>query len=97
MCASWPPARSSCSRRCAAWMRDQGHAAVTSVAIHREGTKIDPATGDHIVFTRSGSCCYVLVADLEDGSRHAIGVGYPGISTEPIAAEWEVADGRPAP
>ena len=77
--------------------RDQGHAAVTSVAIHREGTKTDPATGDHIIFTRSGNCCYVLVADLEDGSRHAIGVGYPGISTEPIAAEWEVAGGRSAP
>ena len=77
--------------------RDQGHAAVTSVAIHREGTKIDPSTGSHIIFTRSGNCCYVLVADLEDGSRHAIGVGYPGISTEPIAADWEVADGLSAP
>jgi hypothetical protein len=77
--------------------RDQGHAAVASVAIHREGTIIDPATGDRILFARSGSCCYVLVADLEDGSRHAIGVGYPGISTEPIAVDWEAAGRDPAP
>ena len=73
--------------------RDRGHAAVTSVAIHREGTVIDSATGKQILFARSGGCCYVLVADLEDGSRHAIGVGYPGIWTEPIAVEWETGAG----
>jgi hypothetical protein len=77
--------------------RDPGHAAVRSVAIHREGTMIDPATGKMIIWARSGACCSVLVAELADGSRSAIGVGYPGISTEPIAVEWEIGGEPLAP
>jgi hypothetical protein len=77
--------------------RDAGHAETSSVAIHREGTSIDPETGNVIIWARSGACCSVLVAELVDGSRSAIGVGYPGISTEPIAIEWEVGGAPHAP
>ena len=78
-------------------VRDPGHAEVGSVAIHREGIAIDPATGKVIIWARSGACCSVLVAQLADGSRSAIGVCYPGISTEPIAIDWEVGGGPHAP
>jgi hypothetical protein len=40
--------------------------------------------------TRTGGPFRVLVVVLADGTTHAIGVGYPGISQTAIAIEWEV-------
>ena len=65
--------------------RDPGHAAVARVTLRHEGTPVDPATGDRILLTRSGGAPDVAVFELEDGTVTAIGVGYPGISREPMA------------
>ena len=73
--------------------RDPGHAAVVSARLHREGAVFDPATGNQILMTRSGSCCQVLVVELADGTTSAIGVGYPGISQEAVAIPWEIPPG----
>jgi hypothetical protein len=64
--------------------RDPGHPAVIRVVLHREGTTVN-AKGEHILVTRSGSCCVVARFELADGSVAAIGVGFPGVSTLPIA------------
>lgn len=70
--------------------RDPGHAAVVSTELHSEGLALD-RNGDRFMYTRSGSCCSVLVMTLADGSVHAIGVGYPGISPHAIAIDREVS------
>ncbi len=69
--------------------RDPGHAAVVSSQLHSEGAALAP-NGDRILYTRSGACCSVLVMTLDDGSIHAIGVGSPGISPNPVAIDREV-------
>ena len=71
-------------------VRDPGHAPVVTTQLHHEGTLPDPKTGSRILMTRSGACCKVLVVGLADGSTHAIGVGYPGISKEAVAIPWEM-------
>lgn len=64
--------------------REPGHAAVMRVTLHVEGTLVDPATGDRILLTRSGGAPSVAVFELGDGTVTAIGVGYPGVSREPM-------------
>jgi len=64
--------------------RNPGHAAVTRVSLNVEGSLVDPVTGDQILLTRSGGAPLIAVFELEDGSVTAIGVGYPGISREPM-------------
>jgi hypothetical protein len=66
--------------------RDPGHAVVVRATLHREGTlvEIDPASGGQILRTRSGGAPSIAVFELADGTLTAIGVGYPGISREPV-------------
>jgi len=52
-----------------------GHAPVRSVRIHDEG----PQRNGQVI-TRIGAWIHVAVFNLADGSAHAIGVGYLGIS-----------------
>jgi hypothetical protein len=68
-------------------LRDPDHAAVARVSLHDEGALVDPATGDRILRTRSGGGPSIAVFALEDGTVTAIGVGYPGISREPMVFE----------
>jgi hypothetical protein len=68
--------------------RDPAHPAVARWEIHAEGVWYDPKTGTRALRTMSGSCCDVLVLRLEDGTTAAIGVGYPGISQEPVGLPW---------
>jgi hypothetical protein len=101
---SWPVGgRYECStdRRCDELIRvglagidkrDPDHAAVTAVELHSEGTFVDPVTGNKLLMSRSGSLC-VLVVRLDDGGMSAIGVGYPGVSQEPMAFPWEMRPG----
>jgi hypothetical protein len=70
--------------------RDPGHAAVVATELRDEGVILDPSTGHQILMARSGGCCAVLLVRLADGTTRAIGVGYPGISREPVAIPWEV-------
>ena len=70
--------------------RDPGHAPVVSASLHAEGALVD-AQGRRILLTRSGGPFGVLVVVLGDGTTHAIGVGYPGISQTPMAFPWEAA------
>lgn len=62
-----------------------GHADVVGLELHREGVRIDPATGNVLLAVRSGNCCQVALFRLSDGTERALGVGYPGIATEPMA------------
>ena len=62
-----------------------GHAAVVEFGLYNEGSRIDAETGDKILVIRSGACCEVALYRLADGTEHALGVGYPGISTTPMA------------
>ena len=64
--------------------RNPGHAAVTRVSLHAEGALVDATTGDRILHTRSGGSPMIVVFQLEDGTASAVGVGYPGISREPM-------------
>ena len=64
--------------------RDPGHVAVARVTLRHEGTSVATATGDRILLTRSGGAPDIAVFELLDGSVTAIGVGYPGISREPM-------------
>jgi hypothetical protein len=66
--------------------RNPGHPAVVRVVLHQEGTTVN-AKGEHILVTRSGSCCVVARFELADGTVAAIGVGYPGVSKIPIAID----------
>lgn len=67
--------------------RDPGHPPVVSTSLHAEGALVD-AQGRRILLTRSGGAPSVLVVVLGDGTTHAIGVGYPGISQTAIAFPW---------
>jgi hypothetical protein len=65
---------------------DPDHAHVVDWAMHREGWYADPTQpGKKLLPTRSGGCCHVFVAELADGTAVAFGVGFPGVSTAPIA------------
>jgi hypothetical protein len=64
--------------------RDPDHADVIAATLHREGTQVDPVTGDQILMTRSGGAPSIALFAFADGSVTAIGVGYPGISREPM-------------
>ncbi len=75
-------------------LRDSGHAPVIKTHLHAEGAIIDPATGHQILTTRSGGCCHVLVVDHTDGTTSAIGVGFPGVSREAVAIDWETITAR---
>jgi hypothetical protein len=61
------------------------HAAAVAWSIHREGQYRDRRTGNRILPTRSGGAPDILVVTLADGRTVAIGVGYLGVSREPIA------------
>ena len=67
--------------------RNPGHAPIASVTLHEEGVVFDPA-GSAILTVRSGGCCDVARFQLVDGTLHAIGVGYPGVSDEPFASDY---------
>jgi hypothetical protein len=69
--------------------RDPGHAPVVATSLHGEGALVD-AQGRRVLFERSGGAFGVLVVLLGDGTTHAIGVGYPGISQTAMAFPWEV-------
>ncbi len=70
--------------------RDPGHPEVSRVEIHLLGTVVD-AQGRTILFVTSGGPQRVAVFDLADGSRRAIGVGYPGVSqTLQVFDTWVV-------
>lgn len=64
--------------------RDPGHAVVVRATLHHEGPLLDPATGQQILRTYSGGAPKIAVFELADGTVTAIGVGYPGISREPV-------------
>lgn len=70
-----------------------GELAVVATWLHHEAARVDPVTGDQILSTRSGSCCDVLLVRLADGSERAIGVGFPGISQEPVVFDWNTGEG----
>lgn len=67
--------------------REKGHAPVVRATLHIEGVVLDEE-GNQMLWTRSGACCSVALFELADGSVHAIGVGYPGISGDPIAIDY---------
>jgi hypothetical protein len=67
-----------------------GPAEVVSWSLHRDGSLIDPATGVERLSTRSGGQMSVLVAELADGTRRAIGVSFPGISADAEVVPWAV-------
>jgi hypothetical protein len=60
-----------------------GHAAIVGATLHEEGSIVN-ASGEQVLVTRSGTA-WVARFELADGSLHAIGVGYPGVSREPQA------------
>jgi hypothetical protein len=64
--------------------RDPAHPAVVRATLHSEGDLFDPATGQRILRTYSGGAPRIAVFELADGTVTAIGVGYPGISREPV-------------
>ena len=66
-----------------------GHAPVVSTSFHAEGALVD-AQGRRVMLTRSGGPFGALIVVLGDGTTHAIGVGYPGISQTAMAFPWEV-------
>jgi len=67
-------------------IRNRGHADVVTVTIHELGKVVD-AQGQIVLTTRSGGPPRVVVFELADGTRRAIGVAYPGISKDPIAMD----------
>lgn len=67
--------------------RELGHAPIVRATLHIEGVVLDD-DGNQILWTRSGACCNVALFELEDGSVHAIGVGYPGIARDPVAIDY---------
>jgi hypothetical protein len=62
--------------------RDPGHAPVVEAQLHEEGPD---AAGSPVI---RSSPFLVAVFRLADGSTRAIGVGYPGVSTEPMALDY---------
>lgn len=63
--------------------RKPGHAPVVSARLHRYVYINDQ--GDEYLPSLSGGKMDVLVVVLLDGSKHAIRVGFPGISQDPVA------------
>ena len=63
-----------------------GHAAIVRVSLHNEGVYYDE-DGQQILWTRSGSCCLVVLFELADGSKRAVGVGLPGVARTLTAFE----------
>jgi hypothetical protein len=76
--------------RCSAWRATisisatRGHAPVVRATLHVEGSLIDPETGQQILRARSGGAPRIAEFELADGTVTAVGVGYPGISREPV-------------
>jgi len=66
--------------------REPGHPAIARVTLHAFGRQVD-AEGRILIQMTSGSR-WVAVFELEDDSVRAIGVGYPGVSREPIAMDY---------
>jgi hypothetical protein len=64
--------------------QNPGHPPIVRATLHVEGPLFD-ANGNHLLVTRSGSCCSVVLVELADGSIRAVGVGYPGVSQTPMA------------
>jgi hypothetical protein len=62
-----------------------GHAEIVEFGLYSEGSRVDPETGKRILVKRSIDCCEVALFRLADGTEHALGVGYPGFSTTPMA------------
>ena len=67
-------------------IRNRGHADVVTVTIHEIGRFVN-AQGQVVLTTSSGGPPRVVVFELADGTRRAIGVGYPGISEDPVAMD----------
>jgi hypothetical protein len=63
--------------------RDPQHARIASVHLHLQGKP-----GSPVLQVCSGGCSVVAVLRLADGSIRAIGVGTPGIMTEPIVFDY---------
>ena len=63
-----------------------GHADIVQASLHNEGVYYD-GDGHQILWTRSGSCCLVVLFELADGSKRAVGAGLPGISQTLTAFE----------
>ena len=67
-------------------IRNRGHADVVTVTIHEVG-KVVNAQGQIVLTNGSGGPPRVVLFELADGTRRAIGVGYPGISKDPVAMD----------
>lgn len=63
--------------------RDPGHARIESVNLHHQGQP-----GSPVLQECSGGCPVVAAFRLVDGSVRAVGVGTPGIMTEPIVFDY---------
>ena len=64
--------------------RDPGHLPITSVVLYGRGDSF----GNTILGTCSGGCPILAVFELIDGSYSAIGVGTPGVATEPMKFDY---------
>ena len=64
--------------------RDPGHLPITSVVLYGRGDEL----GNTLLSTCSGGCPILAVFELIDGSFRAIGVGTPGVSTEPMTFDY---------
>ena len=60
------------------------HAPLTQLTIHEEGG-YPRGDGTMAAPFRSGGCCDVALFQFADGMIYALGVGYLGISDEPVA------------
>jgi hypothetical protein len=67
------------------------HAPVARASLHSEGIYYDK-DGRQILWTRSGDCCLVVLFELADGSKRAIGAGKPGVS--PTVMAFEIGPAR---
>ena len=67
-------------------IRNRGHADVVKVTIYEIGRFVNDQ-GQVVLTTTSGGPTRVVVFELADGSRRAIGVGYPGISKDPVGMD----------
>lgn len=67
-------------------IRNRGHADVVTATIHEVGKFVN-AQGQTVLTNGSGGSPRVVVFELADGTRRAIGVGYPGISRDPVAMD----------
>ena len=64
--------------------RDPDHLPISSTVLYNRG---DPL-GNSLLQTCSGGCPVIAVFLLIDGSFRAIGVGTPGVSTEPMTFDY---------